>query len=182
MFGFHSMGLTSPHSGVFCCNWDALSPTASHRRSLWCRASMFYFWTLNRHWACAFTSDIQCRLTEPSLSFSPWPSHAFKTRTTWVIHTHYQLQLLEWDKFLAASQIQILCSLRKYFLEDFHLCVAVLLLITTNILAPSDQRKVSQQKKKKCFHGSDSLLITGYSSAPADQNDRNLNQNNKWPQ
>jgi hypothetical protein len=45
---------------------------------------------VNCNWGCTFTNGLPWPLTVPRLRCSPWPFHAFKSSTTWVIFTHNQ--------------------------------------------------------------------------------------------
>jgi hypothetical protein len=62
-------------------------------------------------------------LTVPSLSCSVWSLHAFKTSTTWVTLTHYQVQPQHKGTALAISETQPLCF-QKTLPRRCHLNVA----------------------------------------------------------
>jgi hypothetical protein len=96
--------------------------------------------------------DYQLQLRCTFTKSPPWPltrqasavlHDAIKTSTTWVILTHYQVQLQHEVKTLVISGTQLLRALRKHSPEDFTSMMLVSSL-SPLILVPSTQHQLSQ--------------------------------------
>lgn len=84
----------SKTSGVPCCNWIALSPTASHRIS----SPWQYSTSLPESFSPEATTFVRSSRSSPGLSqcqshWSPLLIHASQSSNTWITGLYYHLQL-----------------------------------------------------------------------------------------
>lgn len=117
----HTMGLALLKCWVLM--WK-VGWTFTNSLSHWLSCLKFFAWfleplTFNFHWALSFPNSLPWPLTVPNLSCSQKSLHVFKTRTTWLILTHYHAWLSAQGTTFTISGIQVLCALRKHLLEDF---------------------------------------------------------------
>ena len=100
---------------------NSLSETVFMVTSLNSFAWPLQSWAVNCNWGYTFTNGHPWPLTGPSSSCSSCCLHAFKTRTTWEILTHYQVQSQhEIQPWLSLWNTASLCS-QKTLPRTFHL-------------------------------------------------------------
>ena len=109
--------------GVFCCNWTALLPTASHRLSSWCQDSTSLHDSFSTRPATV-TEAAPSPVGSPGLSQC---QHSAVLHDLSCLQNQYHLGNSYILSSTAAAQgttlvisgTQLLCVLRKHFPEDF---------------------------------------------------------------